>query len=66
MARFELTKSKAREYHHASKKRKGMILDKYSTRSKQVLSNAWVLSGRCCGKYFKAQIDDGLLDLVQI
>jgi len=99
MARFELAKSKAKEYHHASKKRKGVILDnlcedtgwsrdnarrqlkrayklppkrfqpdkkarahKYSTRSKQVLSNAWVLSGRCCGKYFKAQIDDGLLD----
>ena len=99
MARLELTKSKAKEYQRASKKRKGVILDrlcedtgwsrdnarrqlkraatlppkrfqpdkkvrphKYSARAKQILANAWVLSGRCCGKYFKAQIADGLLD----
>jgi hypothetical protein len=35
---------------------------KYSKRAKQVLANAWVLSGCCCGKYLKSQITDGLLE----
>ena len=98
MARKELTKSKAKEYDKAQKKRKGQILDglcedtgwsrdnarrqlklalgkdgrkkaekkrrgpKYSERSCQILANAWVLSGFACGLYFKAQVEDGLLE----
>ena len=98
MARKEITKSKAKEYVKASKKRKGEILDnfceltgmcrdnarknlkkayydsfkknkirkkkpkKYSFRSRQILSNAWMLSGCCCGQYFVVQIKDGVLE----
>jgi hypothetical protein len=98
MARKELTKSKAREYDRASKKRKGQILDglcedtgwsrdnarrqlklalhtdgrkkpkrkerglKYSARSRQILANAWLLSGCVCGLYFVEQVKDGLLE----
>jgi hypothetical protein len=97
MARKELTKSKAKEYRKATKKRKGEILDalceetgwsrdnarrqlrralvqgtkpherkmrqpKYSTRARQVLVNAWALSGTTCGQYLAVQIKDGLLE----
>jgi len=100
MARKELTRSKAQEYHRASKKRKGQILDivcedtgwsrdnarrqlgralvkskgkqaamparrrplKYSARARQVLTNAWLLSGTTCGQYLHAQIAGGLIE----
>jgi hypothetical protein len=97
MARKELTKSKAKEYRQATKKRKGEILDalcedtgwsrdnarrqlrhaltqgarprerkkrqpKYSTRARQMLINAWALSGTTCGQYLVVQIKDGLLE----
>ena len=98
MTRKELTRSKAKEYEKASKKRKGQMLDglcedtgwsrdnarrqlkraltkgkgeeakpkgrryKYSERSRQILANAWLLSGCACGLYFKAQVEDGLLE----
>jgi len=94
MARQELTRSKALEYRRASKKKKGVILDrlvedtgwsrdnarrqlrhflnapvkkrrpkslKYSVRSRQILANAWILSGCACSSYFVAQISDGVL-----
>lgn len=35
---------------------------KYSAEARQVLINAWVLSGMCCGQYLACQIQEGLLD----
>ena len=35
---------------------------KYSYRARQILSNAWLLSGCCCGQYFVVQIENGLLE----
>jgi hypothetical protein len=35
---------------------------KYSERARQVLANAWALSGMPCGLYLAAQIKDGLLE----
>lgn len=35
---------------------------KYSYRARQILSNAWMLSGCCCGQYFVVQIENGLLE----
>lgn len=34
---------------------------KYSLRSRQILMNAWALSGTTCGQYLVVQIKDGLL-----
>ncbi|NLK01781.1 MAG: transposase family protein [Clostridiaceae bacterium] len=34
---------------------------KYSPRARQILVNAWSLSGNCCGQYLVAQIKSGLL-----
>lgn len=34
---------------------------KYSPRTRQILVNAWSLSGNCCGQYLFAQIKSGLL-----
>ena len=41
--------------------RKGRAL-KYSARARQVLANAWALSGCACGLYFEAQVKEGLLE----
>jgi hypothetical protein len=35
---------------------------KYSRRARQVLTNAWMLSGTACGQYLVVQIADGLLE----
>lgn len=35
---------------------------KYSYRARQILTNAWMLSGCCCGQYFVVQIENGLLE----
>lgn len=35
---------------------------KYSYKARQILSNAWMLSGCCCGQYFVVQVENCLLE----
>ena len=35
---------------------------RYSARARQILVNAWALSGTTCGQYLVVQIKDGLID----
>jgi hypothetical protein len=53
---------KAAKTDPETKKPKAQRPLKYSLRSRQILINAWILSGTACGLYFKEQIGDGLLD----
>lgn len=66
MCRDNARKNLKKAYHYGfgtnNKKKKLPKKYKYSYRARQILSNAWMLSGCCCGQYFVVQIENGLLE----